>query len=147
MKLEGLDEELKEQQAEKTETIEEAKKKRAPYHIWTVGDKEYKLKLTAQAIKKLENKYKANIMNLIVTDGLPPLTIMLTVIQAALIKFHHGLGYDEVEEIYETYQDEGGNMTELLSDVVMPLMAVSGFFTDEMAKSMTKMIKDSETSL
>ena len=38
---------------------------------WTVGGRDYRLKLKASTIGKLENKYKQNIMNMI--DDMPPL--------------------------------------------------------------------------
>ena len=50
--LGGLDD------AEKTEAVkpEESKKKRQPFAYWKVGEREFRLKLKAGTIEKLENK-------------------------------------------------------------------------------------------
>ena len=55
----GLDEEVKNQEKEtKIVDLDEEKKKRKPFHYWTVGGRDYRLKLKASNIEKLENKYK-----------------------------------------------------------------------------------------
>ena len=54
----GLDEEVKDQKEEtKIVDLDEEKKKRKPFHYWTVGGRDYRLKLKASNIEKLENKY------------------------------------------------------------------------------------------
>ena len=53
----GLDEEVKDQKEEtKIVDLDEEKKKRKPFHYWTVGGRDYRLKLKASNIEKLENK-------------------------------------------------------------------------------------------
>ena len=54
----GLDEEVKNQEEEtKIVDLDEEKKKRKPFHYWTVGGRDYRLKLKASNIEKLENKF------------------------------------------------------------------------------------------
>ena len=36
------------------EVVEETKPKRKPYHLWKVGEEEFKLKLTTQEIVNIE---------------------------------------------------------------------------------------------
>ena len=51
----GLDEEVKDQKEEtKIVDLDEEKKKRKPFHYWTVGGRDYRLKLKASNIEKLE---------------------------------------------------------------------------------------------
>ena len=51
----GLDEEVKNQEETKVVDLNEAKKKRKPFHYWTVGGRDYCLKLKASNIEKLIN--------------------------------------------------------------------------------------------
>ena len=86
-KLEGLDEELEQEEAKQENNIvsmEEFQKKRKPFHYWTVKGTDHQMKLTTKMITKLENKYHMNITNLITSNDLPPLSVMLTVAQAAI---------------------------------------------------------------
>ena len=53
-----------EMKEEKVVNLDEEKKKRKPFWYWTVKGRDYRLKLKASTIGKLENKYRQNIMNL-----------------------------------------------------------------------------------
>lgn len=128
----GLDEEVKGQEEEtKVVDLDEKKKERKPFHYWNVGGKDYRLKLRASNIEKLETKYKCNIMHLV--DDMPALSTMLTIIQAAMLEWEHGIKYEKVQELYDKYTEEGGNQIDLYKNVVIPTLAVSGFFTPKMA--------------
>ena len=61
---------------------------------------------------------------------------MLTIIQAALLKYQHSLTFEKVQRLYDKYIEEGGDQMKLYSDVIMGIMAVSGFFTAEQAEAM-----------
>ena len=72
----GMDEENEAEK--KVETVEELKKRRKAFAYWTVGGEDYKLKLTTQQICKLEEKFRCNLVTLIMqSGGLPQLGIML----------------------------------------------------------------------
>lgn len=77
-RLEGLDEEFQKEETEKVTSIEEAKKKRPPFHYWEVAGVQHKMKLNTGMITKLENKYRTNIMTLVTANDIPPLGVMLT---------------------------------------------------------------------
>lgn len=135
-----MDDMLDEQEGIEEKASPEKKEKRKPYHIWKVGKDEYKLKLTTENIMKVEQKYRTNIMNVLGGDGLPPLGFMLTVIQAAMLPYHHKIKSTTVYKIYDKYVEKGGGQTGLLTDVIIPVMTVSGFFTADQAEIMeTKM--------
>lgn len=131
-------EEINETTEEKVVNMEE--KKRPPFHYWTVGGREYRLKLKATTINKLENKYRQNLMNMI--DEIPPLSVMLTIIQAAMEPWEHGLSYPKVQNLYDSWTEEGGNQTDLFTKVIIPTMAVSGFFTPEQADLIVEEIQN-----
>ena len=129
----GLDE-VEEKREEKVVEFEKPKKR--PYYVWKVGGEEYKLKLDSASTCRLEDKFKRNLLNVISVDGIPQLGIMLTIIQAALLKYQHSLTFEKVQRLYDKYIEEGGNQMKLYSDVIMGIMAVSGFFTTEQAEAM-----------
>ena len=131
-------EEMNETTEEKVVNMEE--KKRSPFHYWTVGGREYRLKLKATTINKLENKYRQNLMNMI--DEIPPLSVMLTIIQAAMEPWEHGLSYPKVQNLYDSWTEEGGNQMDLFAKVIIPTMAVSGFFTPEQADLIVEEIQN-----
>lgn len=139
--LGGLNETLEDKEPEnKVVSIDKEFPKRKPFHYWEVAGREYKLKLKASTIGKLENKYRKNIMNLV--DDMPPLSVMLTIIQAAMEPWEHGIDYQDIQKMYDKWTEEGGNQIDLYSKVVMPTMAVSGFFTEKQAASIMEELQN-----
>lgn len=146
-RFEGIDEELNQEESgvengDILAPVAVKKPKRMPFHYWNVKGRQYKLKLNTAMIAALENKYKRNVINLVTEDDIPPLSVMLTIIQAAMAPWEHGISYEKVRGIYESYVDEGGNQTDLLSKVVIPIMAVSGFFTQSQSESILKSMEE-----
>lgn len=131
--LGGFDEEIRDEEVTEKKVVDltEERKKRKPFHYWTVGGREYRLKLKASTIGKLENKYQKNILNMI--DDMPTLSVMLTIIQAAMEPWEHGIDYVDVQKLYDKWTEEDGNQTDLFSKVIIPIMAVSGFFPEKQA--------------
>lgn len=144
----GFDEEMaRENTSEMPQNAVEMKPKRAPYTIWEVGGKEYKLRLTGADISKLEQKYRRNLLMYLTDDGIPAVADMLTVIQASMRTYHHGITFATVQGLFDSYVDEGGDQNALMADVLMPLLAVSGFFTQSQAEILAKEVKDFDTNL
>lgn len=143
--LGGLDD-IQEVNAQGNDMVPEKvlEKKRKAFHFWEVNGNAYKLKLQTSMISKLENKYRRNLLNIISDDGIPPLTVMLTIIQAAITPWEHGISYQKVLELYDAWvEKDGGSQATLLSHVIIPTMAVSGFFTPTQAESIVKSLEDS----
>lgn len=137
----GLDEEIRQEEEAKVVSFEETKKRR-PFYFWKVGEREYKAKLTTAMIQKIENKYGKNLISLVTADDVPPLSIMLTIMQGALSPWEHGLTSIKVNNIYDTWvENDGGSQTELLK-IVMRVLAVSGFFTVEQAENLLKTLDE-----
>lgn len=125
----GMDEENEVEK--KIETVEELKGKRKPFAYWSVGGEDYKLKLTTQQVCRLEEKFRCSLVTLIMqSGGIPQLGVMLTLIQAAMTPWRHGVKYKDVQALYDRYVDDGGTQMDLMMDVVMEIMLVSGFFTE-----------------
>jgi hypothetical protein len=143
----GIDEEIgveEKEESEKVTKIEEIKLKRRPFHYWKVGERELQLKLNTRMIELLENKYKTNIMNLVAGGDIPPLSVMLTVVQTAAIPWTHKLKYEDVQKLYDKWTEDGGDQITFYSKVVMPTMVVSGFFPQEQADTMLKSLEEAE---
>lgn len=128
----GLEEEKREETASENKVVSlEERKVRKPFCFWTVGGRDYRMKLKASTIGKLENKYRKNIMNLVLDEDTPPLSVMLTIIQAAMEPWEHGIEYSDVQKLYDRWTEEGGNQMDLYTKVIIPIMTVSGFFTEK----------------
>lgn len=138
----GLDEEnVKEDSLAKEEGAE--KKKRAPFAYWTVGGKEHKLKLTTSVICQLEDKYKCNLLNILQNSGgMPPLAIMLSITQGAMKTWEHGVKYEHVQAMFDKYCEEGGTQLSFMTDVLMSIFSVSGFFSEDQQTEMDRKLEE-----
>ena len=141
----GIDDDL--DLEESVPSMDEAKTVRKPYITWEVSGSEYKLKLTTSAITKLEQKFNKSLLVAVLDDGIPPVSTVVTILQSALQKYHHGIKSYVVEDMFDSYLDAGGTQISLLKDVVYPLMADAGFFTEAQIKLLTRGIAEADTDL
>lgn len=136
---------FEEQEEKVVETKEEVKPKRRPYVSWTVGDTEYKLKLTTDGICQLEKTTKCNLLTLL--DTIPALNVMCGIIHVSLHRYHHGISFKDVKALVDKYIDEGGSQLELFTDVLVPLFEVSGFFSVEMGQTMNENVEMAKANI
>lgn len=118
--------------------------KRKPFHVWTVDGMDHKLKLKTAMVRTLEEKYRTNLLNLVMADNIPPLSVMLTIIQAAMTPWEHKIKLKNVEDIYDQYLEEGGDLMSLYTKVIMPTLACSGFFTQSQTEDLQERLEKSE---
>lgn len=132
--------------AETKPKTEEFKPKRRQFSIWTVGDRDIKLKLKTSAVVELENKYKQNLLSIMGEGegGMPALVVMLDIVYAAAKDWNHGLKKNEVYDLYDQYLDEGGSMLKFYTNIFMDVFLVSGFFSEALAEQMTEMADELE---
>lgn len=108
----------------------EKTKAKMPFAVWTVGETEYKLKLSIGEIERLERVLSlGNIMNplmMIERNGLPPISYIIDLFHAGLQKFHHGYSRSDTAELVNEYLDNGGNLMGLIP-IAMDLFKASGF--------------------
>lgn len=124
---------------ETEEKVVEIEKKRKPFHYWTVAGRDYKLKLQAGSVERVENKYHQNIINMI--DEIPPLSVMLTIIQAAMENWEHNMSYAKIKKLYDVWTEEGGDQFSLYTKIIIPTLVVSGFFPVEQAEDIMEEMK------
>lgn len=142
----GMDEEKEATNTEQVGTAEEVNTaepiRKMPFAVWSVGDESYKLKLDTKSICSLEEKFRTNLMNVVAGDDIPALGVMLTVIQEGAKKYNHGLKFKDFQKIADKYFSEGYSQLQLYTDVIMPLLRVSGFFTQNQAEDMEESLAD-----
>lgn len=139
----GFDDEMENENQENDKVVNlEEKKRRKPFAYWTVNGREYKLKLTTATIVKLEDKFKRNLLDLM--NGVPPLSVMLTVTQAAMKDWEHGIKYETVQKLFDRYCEEGGTQLTFMTDVFMEIYKVSGFFSESQAAAVDDRIQDAK---
>lgn len=142
----GLDDEVREEGGTEVLSITEEKKKRQPFAYWNVGGRAYRMKLNTSTICRLEEKFKFNLMSVLSRYGdLPPLNVMLTIAQGAMLPWEHGIKYERVLQLFDQYMAEGGTQLTFLTDVIMPLYQVSGFFSEDQQESMDRKLGELKT--
>jgi len=108
-----------------------------PYAVWQVNeDKELKLRLTSLQATKVEEKIGVNLLKVFMpaegeSFALPPLKVMLLLTHGALQKYEHGISFEDVSDLYDSYVDNGGDQAAFMADVVLPMLQVSGFMPRE----------------
>lgn len=123
-----------------------------PYAVWQVSeDEELKLRLTSLQATKVEEKIGMNLLKVFMpAEGesftLPPLKVMLFLTHGALQKYEHGISFEDVSELYDSYVDNGGDQATFMADVVLPMLQVSGFMPRE-EKNKKKAPKKSKTKM
>ncbi|WP_417039602.1 DUF6096 family protein [Clostridium porci] len=141
----GMDEEMEDDK--KVNSMEDIKGRKKPFAYWKAGDEELKLKLTTAQICKLEEKYRTNLLTLLTGGDIPPLGIMLTVIQCAATPWNHGLKLKNLQALFDKYVDEGGTQITLFADVIMDILIVSGFFTESQKEDVQDKMEDAKALL
>jgi len=97
------------------------------YTTLTIGDNEYKLRLTADSCMELEKKFDGKNPIIVLGSGLVTVTDTISILHASMQKFHHGITRKAAADLYDLYIDEGGSYFDLL-DVLTAVFEVSGFF-------------------
>lgn len=146
--IQGFDEELEEKEEDEKVVSLEEKKKRRPFAYWEVGGKTYKMKLTTQNICRLEDKFKTSLLNVLFGAGsVPPLSVMLTIAQVAMLPYNHKIKYEDVQALFDKYCDEGGTQMTFMTDVFMEIYKVSGFFTEDQAEEMDRKLEEAKDQM
>ena len=144
----GFDEELESKEEEDKVVSLEEKKKRRPFAYWEVGGQTYKMKLTTQNICRLEDKFKTSLLNVLFGAGsVPPLSVMLTITQAAMLPYNHKIKYEGGQALFDKYCEEGGTQMTFMTDVFMEIYKVSGFFTEDQAEEMDKRLEEAKDQM
>ena len=109
------------------------------YYSWTVGDRDYKCRLTARACVDLEKKLGENPLNVFINrananGALPSIGDIVTILHASLQSMEHGITLDRTYDLYDEYVDEGHSLVEIIP-IILEIFKVSGFFNEEDQKN------------
>ena len=104
------------------------------YALITIGEKDYRCRLSAKACVELERKMGKNPLNIfmVMADGsvYPNLDDMMLIFHASLQKFHHSITLEQTYEIFDEYVDEGHTLIDLIP-FILQIFQVSGFIPKE----------------
>ena len=133
------------------EAVQEGEKKeirQKHFAVWTVGGESYRLKLQTAGVKELEAKYKGSIMSLMQNaDGIPRLTVMLDVAHVAMKPWNHKITQKDMERMFDTYEEEGGDLLSFFTNVYLEVFMVSGFLSKRVAAEMATSLEDMRKEL
>ena len=100
----------------------------AAYYILTVGEKEYRLKLTTAS--KIEAEKKLGFSLLEAPENITRAETFAVILWAALQKYHKAMTMLKVYDLIDEMEDVGYTISEK-ADLLLEIMKVSGFFTKE----------------
>ena len=104
------------------------------YTTINIGGTDYKARLNAKACVDLEKKLGTNPLNIfakIADNGnIPDLGVLITMLQASLTAYNHGITMDKTYELYDKFVDEGHTLMDLVP-ILLDVFKVSGFFKEE----------------
>ena len=104
------------------------------YATITIDGVDYKARLNAKACVDLEKKLGTNPLNIfakIADNGnIPDLGVLITMLQASLTAYNHGITMDKTYELYDKFVDEGHTLMDLVP-ILLDVFKVSGFFKEE----------------
>ena len=104
------------------------------YTTITIDGVDYKARLNAMACVDLEKKLGTNPLNIfakIADNGnIPDLGVLITMLQASLTAYNHGITMDKTYELYDKFVDEGHTLMDLVP-ILLDVFKVSGFFKEE----------------
>lgn len=104
------------------------------YYNFTVGNKEYKLRLNTRNIVELEKKIGCNPLGIFGKgDTIPTITTMVTVLHASLQQYNHGISFNDAFDIFDAYLDEGNAATDFIN-VIVEIYKASGIINDSIVE-------------
>ncbi len=94
------------------------------YTLWSVGDTDYQLRLTAGSIVQVERKLGQGLFTAL--NHLENFSTLLTLLWGALLPCQPKMKEDEAWEIYDRYVTQGGSFQELTA-LLLELLEKAGF--------------------
>ena len=100
------------------------------YVSFTVGDKEYKLRLSTRAVIDLEKKLGCNPLSIFGNgDTIPTITAMIAILHASITQYQHNISLTDTYNIFDEYLMEH-SMTDFIP-VILDIYKASGLIKQE----------------
>lgn len=101
------------------------------YIEFTVGNKDYKLRMNIRATIALEKQLGCNPLAIFGEgDKLPTITAMIAILHASLQQYQHDINLNDAAEIFERWLEDGHTPTDFLP-VIIDIYRASGIIKDE----------------
>lgn len=105
------------------------------YFDFEAGNKAYKLRLNTRNIVTLEKQLGCNPISIFGNgDTIPTISVMVSVLHAALQQYQHGINLDNAYEIFDNYLADGHSMTDFIP-VIIEIYKVSGIIPEVAEKN------------
>lgn len=120
---------------------EDIMENRLPFETLTIGDIEYKLKISASAAIEIEKRTgKSLIEGMADFDKIDTITLYLW---GALHRFQRDIDITKAQSIYDDYIDAGGDLSDM-ADILFKTMTISGFFKRQQAEKLLTLAEKAE---
>ena len=104
------------------------------FYTFTIGNKDYKARLSAKNCVELEKKLGTNPLNVFMkiaqTQELPDIESLVLILHASLQKFQSNISLEKTYDIYDEFIDEGKTMIDLIP-ILLEIFKVSGLIPEE----------------
>ena len=102
------------------------------YIDFSAGNKDYKLRLNTRAIVLLERQLGCNPLAIFGAnnDTIPTITVMVSVLHAALQQYNHGIGLNEAYDIFDAWLSEEHATTDFIP-IILDIYKASGIIPKE----------------
>jgi hypothetical protein len=101
------------------------------YLDFHAGNKDYKLRLNTRAVVSLEKQLGCNPLGIFGNgEEIPTVTVMVTVLHAALQSLEHGITLNDAYDIFDAWLEDGHASVDFVH-VILDLYKVSGIVPKE----------------
>lgn len=103
------------------------------YYDFEAGNKAYKLRLNTRAMVDLEKKIGCNPLSIFSdADKLPTVSVMVTILHAALQQYQHNITISEAYDIFDAYIEDGKTLTDFVW-VILEIYKASGLINNDIS--------------
>lgn len=110
------------------------------YSTLRVGEKEYKLRISAKIAVDIERKIGKSLLAIFGEGNLnelPGIETLITILHGALQTYEHGISLDDTYNIYDKYVEGEGSYAGMIQELV-EVLKISGFFKGAPKESKTE---------
>lgn len=104
------------------------------FYTFTIGEKDYKARLSARTCIELEKKLGTNPLNVFMeiaqNNKLPELETLIIILHASLQQFQHNITLEKTYDLYDEFVDSGKTIMDLVP-VILEIFKASGLIPEE----------------
>lgn len=105
------------------------------YIDFEAGNKTYKLRMSTRNIVLLEKQLGCNPLNIFGNgDTVPTITVMVSILHAALQQYNHGITLNDAYDIFDDYIADGNASTDFIP-VILDIYKTSGIIPKDVTNT------------